>query len=108
MTIARKQLIDVSVTRWYHCMPRFVRHVVALRRDLGPKAVARESHRGTGLAAAAIAGSTGSRSSKTADGLATSLRPKDSRQPPADPFTRGPLAPRKSRASANFGLVSLG
>ena len=30
MTIARGQLIDVSVTRWYHCMSRCVRGALLL------------------------------------------------------------------------------
>jgi hypothetical protein len=30
MTIARRQLIDVSVTRWYHCMSRCVRGALLL------------------------------------------------------------------------------
>jgi hypothetical protein len=31
MTIARSQLIDVSVTRWYHCISRCVRGALLLR-----------------------------------------------------------------------------
>jgi putative transposase len=30
MTIARRQLIDVSVTRWYHCISRCVRGALVL------------------------------------------------------------------------------
>jgi hypothetical protein len=30
MTIARRHLIDVSVTRWYHCMSRCVRGALLL------------------------------------------------------------------------------
>ena len=30
MTIARRQLIDTSVTRWYHCMTRCVRQALLL------------------------------------------------------------------------------
>ena len=33
MTIARRQLIDVSVTRWYHCMSRCVRGASLLRSE---------------------------------------------------------------------------
>ena len=33
MTIARRQLIDVSVTRWYHCMSRCVRGAALLRSE---------------------------------------------------------------------------
>jgi REP element-mobilizing transposase RayT len=31
MTVARCHLVDVSVTRWYHCMTRCVRHAFLLR-----------------------------------------------------------------------------
>jgi hypothetical protein len=31
MTIARRQLIDVSITRWYHCISRCVRGALLLR-----------------------------------------------------------------------------
>ena len=34
MTIARRQLIDVSVTRWYHCMSRCVRGAFLLGEGL--------------------------------------------------------------------------
>ena len=33
MTIARRQLIDVTVTRWYHCMSRCVRGASLLGND---------------------------------------------------------------------------
>ena len=33
MTIARRQLIDVSVARWYHCMSRCVRGASLLRSE---------------------------------------------------------------------------
>ena len=33
MTIARRQLIDVSVTRWYHCMSRCVRGASLLHSE---------------------------------------------------------------------------
>ena len=33
MTIARSQLIDVSVARWYHCMSRCVRGASLLRSE---------------------------------------------------------------------------
>jgi hypothetical protein len=30
MTMARRQLIDISLTRWYHCVSRCVRHAFLL------------------------------------------------------------------------------
>ena len=33
MTIARRQLVDVSITRWYHCMSRCVRGALLLRNE---------------------------------------------------------------------------
>jgi hypothetical protein len=30
MTMARSQIVDVSVTRWYHCMTRCVRRAFLL------------------------------------------------------------------------------
>ena len=39
MTIARRQLIDVSVTRWYHCMSALcTRRLVAWQRVVDRKA----------------------------------------------------------------------
>ena len=35
MTIARRQQIDPSVTRWYHCMTRCVRQAFLLEEDEG-------------------------------------------------------------------------
>ena len=34
MTIARRELIDVSVTRWYHCLTRCVRRAFLLGEGL--------------------------------------------------------------------------
>jgi hypothetical protein len=33
MTIVRSRLVDVSVTRWYHCMSRCVRGALLLRSE---------------------------------------------------------------------------
>ena len=34
MTIARRELIDVSLTRWYHCATRCVRRALLLAEGL--------------------------------------------------------------------------
>jgi putative transposase len=42
MTMARSQIVDVSVTRWYHCMTRCVRRAFLLSEDEGEGAFDRK------------------------------------------------------------------
>ena len=43
MTMARSQIVDVSVTRWYHCMTRCVRRAFLLSEDEGEGAFDRKA-----------------------------------------------------------------
>ena len=48
MTMARAQLVDVSLARWYHCVTRCVRRAFLTGRGRSkPQGVAREPDRGT-------------------------------------------------------------
>jgi hypothetical protein len=99
MSIARRQLIDVSVTRWYHRNVALCsRRVVAAQRVVRPQSVALRSHRGArpnlrarcgwflGSAVVPSAGSVGSKSSGRADGSAASSRP------PGKSYAKRPVA----------------
>ena len=37
MTVARSQLVDPAVTRWYHCITRCVRRAFLLGEGEGPE-----------------------------------------------------------------------